>query len=119
MAEELEKKGNAAFVDEDFEEAVNLYTKALDLDSTNASVYISRAAAHVKLENFTGTYAWRGSSRTAHGGNPRKIEHGRVFGLMIDFLDCSSSSYRSLHGKLSLDRYLASVGTGILRSNPT
>jgi tetratricopeptide (TPR) repeat protein len=75
MAEELEKKGNAAFVDEDFEEAVNLYTKALDLDSTNASVYISRAAAHVKLENFTGTYAWRGSSRTAHGRNPRKIEH--------------------------------------------
>ncbi len=57
MAEELEKKGNAAFVDEDFEEAVNLYTKALALDSTNASVYISRAAAHVKLENFTGTYA--------------------------------------------------------------
>ncbi|CAK9224880.1 unnamed protein product [Sphagnum jensenii] len=57
MAEELEKKGNAAFVDEDFEEAVNLYTKALDLDSTNASVYISRAAAHVKLENFTDAVA--------------------------------------------------------------
>jgi suppressor of G2 allele of SKP1 len=57
MAEELEKKGNAAFVDEDFEEAVNLYTKALALDSTNASVYISRAAAHVKLENFTDAVA--------------------------------------------------------------
>jgi hypothetical protein len=59
-------------------------------------------------------------SRTAHGRSPRKIEHvERVFGLMIDFLDCLSSSYRSLHDKLSLDRYLASVGTGILRSNPT
>lgn len=55
MAEDLEKKGHQAFVDEDFEEAVNLYTEALSLEPQNAAVLSSRAAAHTKLENYTGT----------------------------------------------------------------
>lgn len=52
--EDLEKRGLDAFVDEDYEGAVNFYTEALSLEADNASVYINRAAAHVKLENFTG-----------------------------------------------------------------
>jgi len=54
-AEDLEKRGLDAFVDEDFDGAVNFYTEALSLEADNASVYINRAAAHVKLENYTGT----------------------------------------------------------------
>lgn len=54
MAEDIEKRGHAAFVDEDYEEAVNLYTEALALEPANATVLSSRAAAHTKLENYTG-----------------------------------------------------------------
>lgn len=57
MAEDLEKKGHQAFVDEDFEEAVNLYTEALSLEPQNAAVLSSRAAAHTKLENYTDAVA--------------------------------------------------------------
>lgn len=53
-AEDLEKRGHTAFVEEDFEEAVNLYTEALSLEPSNASLYITRAAASTKLENYTG-----------------------------------------------------------------
>jgi hypothetical protein len=57
-AEDLEKRGHTAFVEEDFDEAVNLYTEALSLEPSNASLYITRAAAHTKLENYTGNSGW-------------------------------------------------------------
>jgi suppressor of G2 allele of SKP1 len=57
MAEDIEKRGHAAFVDEDYEEAVNLYTEALALEPANATVLSSRAAAHTKLENYTDAVA--------------------------------------------------------------
>lgn len=55
-AEDLEKRGLDAFVDEDYESAVNFYTEALSLEADNASVYINRAAALVKLENYMGQF---------------------------------------------------------------
>jgi suppressor of G2 allele of SKP1 len=56
-AEDLEKRGHTAFVEEDFEEAVSLYTDALALEPSSASLYVTRAAAHIKLENFTDAVA--------------------------------------------------------------
>ncbi|KAG0565195.1 hypothetical protein M758_8G166800 [Ceratodon purpureus] len=56
-AEDLEKRGHTAFVEEDFEEAVNLYTEALTLEPSSASLFITRAAAHTKLENYTDAVA--------------------------------------------------------------
>jgi len=55
--EDLEKRGLDAFVDEDYDAAVNFYTEALSLEADNASVYINRAAAHIKLKNFTDAVA--------------------------------------------------------------
>ena len=49
-------EGDAAFVDEDYETAVSKYTKALDGSRKDASVLCKRAAAHIKLENFTGEF---------------------------------------------------------------
>lgn len=54
MAADLERQGNAKYVDEEFDEALDCYTKGLELEPDNASLYSSRAAAHLKLENFLG-----------------------------------------------------------------
>lgn len=54
MASDLEKKAKEAFVDDDFELAVDLYTQALELDPTNALLYADRAQAYIKLDSFTG-----------------------------------------------------------------
>jgi len=57
MAEDLAKKANEAFVDEDFEKAVDLYSQAIRLDSSNAMFFVNRAQANIKLENFTDAVA--------------------------------------------------------------
>eukprot|EP00250_Pteridium_aquilinum_P000770 c10934_g1_i1 orf=145-1248(+) len=58
MAEELEKQASAAFLDEDFESAVELFTKAIAADPDNAaSLLTSRAQANLKLQNFTDAVA--------------------------------------------------------------
>lgn len=52
---DLEKKINEAFVDDNFELAVDLYTQAIELDPKSADLYADRAQANIKLESFTGT----------------------------------------------------------------
>ncbi|KAG1335113.1 putative Chaperone binding protein [Cocos nucifera] len=53
MATDLEKRAKEAFVDDNFDLAVDLYTQALDMDPNNANLYADRAQANIKLDNFT------------------------------------------------------------------
>ncbi|XP_008796893.2 protein SGT1 homolog isoform X2 [Phoenix dactylifera] len=53
MATDLEARAKEAFVDDNFELAVDLYTQALDMDPKNADLYADRAQANIKLKNFT------------------------------------------------------------------
>lgn len=55
MAKELASKAQEAFVDDDFDVAVDLYSKAIDLDPNCADFFADRAQANNKLQNFTGT----------------------------------------------------------------
>lgn len=50
---DLEKKAKEAFVDDNFNLAVDLYTQALYMDANNADLLADRAQANVKLGNFT------------------------------------------------------------------
>lgn len=54
MAVELERKALLASLDDDFELAVHLFTKALEITPNNAEFLASRAQAHIKLHNYTG-----------------------------------------------------------------
>jgi suppressor of G2 allele of SKP1 len=54
-AETIFNKANAAFVDENFTEALELYNTAIEMDPTNAEYYVKRAACHYRLKQFTGT----------------------------------------------------------------
>ncbi|RWW20307.1 hypothetical protein GW17_00015585 [Ensete ventricosum] len=54
MATDLEMRAKEAFVDDNFDLAVDLYTQALDVDPKNADLYADRAQANIKLESFTG-----------------------------------------------------------------
>ncbi|CAA6672902.1 unnamed protein product [Spirodela intermedia] len=53
MASDLKEKAKEAFVDDNFELAVELYTQALDMDPRNADLFADRAQANLKLNNFT------------------------------------------------------------------
>ena len=52
---DLETKAKAAFIDDHFELAVDLYTQAIALNPNHAELYADRAQANLKLDNFTGT----------------------------------------------------------------
>lgn len=51
------RKGNAAFVDEDFETSLQHYNDAIDQDDTNTEYYVKRATVHLKLYNHTDALA--------------------------------------------------------------
>ncbi|CAN6485791.1 unnamed protein product [Victoria cruziana] len=57
MAGELEKRASEAFLDDNFELALELYTQALSLDGRNANLLANRAQVNIKLERFTDAVA--------------------------------------------------------------
>lgn len=52
MAEAAKQKGNAALALNQFLEAVDHYTQAIELDSSNAIYFANRAQAEIKLEQY-------------------------------------------------------------------
>lgn len=53
-AEDLIAQGNSHFVDEEFEEALDAYNQAIDLEDNNAEAFLKRSTAHYSLKNFAG-----------------------------------------------------------------
>ncbi|XP_065665032.1 small glutamine-rich tetratricopeptide repeat-containing protein alpha isoform X2 [Hydra vulgaris] len=51
LADDLKNKGNEFMKTEQYDEAIDSYTKAIELDSKNAVYYCNRAAAWTKLNN--------------------------------------------------------------------
>ncbi|KAJ3303322.1 Cochaperone protein [Blyttiomyces sp. JEL0837] len=52
-AADLIQEANSAFVDEDFETALALFTRAIEADPTQADSFLKRAATHMKLSNHS------------------------------------------------------------------
>ena len=52
MAEDFKTQANQLFKQEKFSAAEELYSKAIDLDSTNAVYFANRSIAHIKQESF-------------------------------------------------------------------
>ncbi|KAG9285795.1 hypothetical protein G9A89_013220 [Geosiphon pyriformis] len=48
-ASEFYSKANDAFFEDDFDEALNFYTKAVEIDTSNAEYFIKRSATYSKL----------------------------------------------------------------------
>lgn len=55
IASELAEKAQEAFLDDNFQLAVDLYTQATDLTPNDANLFADRAQTHLKLNKFTGT----------------------------------------------------------------
>jgi len=51
-ASELFNEANSAFIDEEYEEALELYTKAIESDCTNAEFFLKRCIAYQKVKKF-------------------------------------------------------------------
>lgn len=56
MANELAEKAKEAFIDDDFDDAVDLYSKAIDLDRIRIVPNTSLIVAYIKLESVTGIF---------------------------------------------------------------
>eukprot|EP00899_Mesostigma_viride_P006511 jgi/Mesvir1/15861/Mv03407-RA.1 len=52
QAEEFKAEANKAFQEHHLAKSVDLYTKAIELDPTNAVYYANRAFAYIKLESY-------------------------------------------------------------------
>ncbi|KAJ1687996.1 hypothetical protein LUZ63_019386 [Rhynchospora breviuscula] len=57
MASDLERRAREAFVDDNFELALDLYSQAIEVDSTSAALFVERAQTNIKLRNFTDAVA--------------------------------------------------------------
>lgn len=54
-AKEIFNQANAAFVDENYDEALRLYNLCIEKAKiVDPDMYIKRSACHMKLENYTG-----------------------------------------------------------------
>ena len=51
-ADQLKTHGNQKMVSGQYQEAVNYYSKAIELDSSNAIYFANRAAAHTHLKSY-------------------------------------------------------------------
>jgi stress-induced-phosphoprotein 1 len=51
-AEEFKAQGNKAFASGDFQTAIDLFSKAIELDSTNHVLYSNRSAAYCSLKDY-------------------------------------------------------------------
>jgi suppressor of G2 allele of SKP1 len=56
-AEDALKKANSLFVDENFEDALEQYNLAIELDAKNIDAYLKRSQCNTKLKNFTDALA--------------------------------------------------------------
>ena len=52
--ESLLIEANTLFVDDNFEEALVKYNKAVDLEPDNVDAYVKRSSCHYRLKNFAG-----------------------------------------------------------------
>ena len=52
-AESIKIQGNLAFAKKEYLTAIDLFTKAIDLDSLQAVYYTNRAAAYMMLKQYT------------------------------------------------------------------
>ena len=52
LAEEFKAQANQFFKQEKYSTAEEWYTKAIDLDSTNAVYFANRSITHIKQESF-------------------------------------------------------------------
>jgi len=75
-AEKLKLEGNDLMRTEQFEGAIEKYTKAIELDSSNQVFYCNRAAAHSKMNNH---YAAVEDCQRAIDMDPK---YGKAFGRM-------------------------------------
>ncbi|RIA84788.1 SGS domain-containing protein [Glomus cerebriforme] len=50
MAEEFYKQANDAFFEDDYDEALELYNKAINLDATNPEYFLKRSATYQKMK---------------------------------------------------------------------
>ena len=48
----MKNKGNDAFKNQRYEEAIDFYTKAIELDSSDVSFYSNRAACYLNLKKY-------------------------------------------------------------------
>lgn len=51
-AAELKQRGNAAFSEGNFNEAISLFSEAIALEPVNEVLYCNRSMAHASLENW-------------------------------------------------------------------
>jgi tetratricopeptide (TPR) repeat protein len=99
-AEELKAKGNAAFSAKNFEEAIEHFTNAIELDSSNHVFYSNRSASYASLGRFNQALA---DANKVLQLNPT---WSKVSELLICLKFCTMMNLWSLRGGGGFDSFL-------------
>lgn len=99
-ADDLFSEGNDAFVDDDYNHAVEKYTAAIELNSHYAKYYTQRAAAYIKLGKYQDAIADASSATTLEPRNAKAyLRKGVAFFHQNKF----DSAKEALEKSLELD----------------
>ncbi|KVI10185.1 CS domain-containing protein [Cynara cardunculus var. scolymus] len=71
MASDLAAKAKEAFIDDHFELAVDLYSKAIIINPNNSELFSDRSQANIKLKNFTEAVADANKAIELDSSNPK------------------------------------------------
>ncbi|KAI6041227.1 hypothetical protein EDC04DRAFT_3089205 [Pisolithus marmoratus] len=101
-AEEIKEQGNTAFKEKEYTKAVELYTKAIDMNPTEPSYLTNRAAANMSLKRFRPALADCQQATALQSDAPAPKTLIRLARCQLALGD-SKSALKSLHTVLSLE----------------
>eukprot|EP00743_Colponemidia_sp_Colp-15_P001974 GILK01002147.1.p2 GENE.GILK01002147.1~~GILK01002147.1.p2 ORF type:complete len:279 (-),score=49.29 GILK01002147.1:2189-2974(-) len=88
---------NAFFVDENFDEAITHYTLAIQLDDKKDIFFVNRAAANIKIGNYTDALADANSALSLDNNNSRAFyRKGCALFYMDEFESAKTAFERAL-----------------------
>lgn len=100
MAKKLFDEGAAAYLREDYNESVKLFTKALQRDRKLALVYSSRVTAHLKLNQFKKAIS---DFSSAISLNPRYARAYYLRGLAYEKMENFAPAFRDFDQSIEID----------------
>eukprot|EP00873_Tetraselmis_striata_P001279 jgi/Tetstr1/421543/TSEL_012490.t1 len=117
-AEAAKAEANIAFKEHHFPQAVVGYTRAIDLDPSNAVYYSNRAFAHIKLENFGSAIADATKSleldptyvKAYYRRGDAQFALGHFKDSLSDFKKASAPTRQHAHGHLRPDNMARAAG---------
>ena len=107
--------GNEAYVNEDYEKAVEYYTRAISLNSNDEKAYLNRAGAYLYLKSFKQCYDDACKSIEISTIHPIALLRKGISAFQLEMYQDALESFKALN--TSNERLLKQVNTWVRKCN--